>query len=151
VAQTRWVFCLCALASLATTLPGGVLTSTPVTLPAVLLASAALAVVWITRYVSGRALAVLDVTEGLAVAVLATAGPDPAAVVGFVFSALWFRALYGSTARVVLLCAYLTAGLATSLPLWGVVPQHEGAEPVAVMLSSIVNMFLTTGSPATSR
>jgi hypothetical protein len=52
---------------------------------------------------------------------------------------------------VVLLCAYLTAGLATSLPLWGVVPQHEGAEPVAVMLSSIVNMFLTTGSPATSR
>jgi hypothetical protein len=84
VAQTRWVFCLCALASLATTLPGGVLTSTPVTLPAVLLASAALAVVWITRYVSGRALAVLDVTEGLAVAVLATTGPDPAAVFGFV-------------------------------------------------------------------
>jgi diguanylate cyclase (GGDEF)-like protein len=143
VAQTRWVFCLCALASLATTLPGAVFTATPATLPAVLGASAALALVWVGRYLSGRAPAALDVAEAGAVTVLAVAGTDPAAVFGFVFSALWFRALYGTTVRFVLLWLYLAVGLVASLRLWALVPTHEGTVPPAIVLASIGNMLLT--------
>ena len=145
VEQTRWLFGLCALLSLALTLPGALLSATSVLLPPMTVAAAVLVIVWLVRYLSGRAAAIGDMAETAAVATLAVTGADPAAVFGFVFSALWFRALYGSTRRVMLLCLGLAAALIAALPLWGVLPEHDGTVPVSVVLSSVVNMFLTTG------
>lgn len=73
--QTRWLFCLCTLLSLALTSVGTLLSATSLLLPPMMVASAVLAIAWVLRYASGEASAVRDLVEVAAVAVLAVAGP----------------------------------------------------------------------------
>jgi diguanylate cyclase (GGDEF)-like protein len=141
VAQTRWLFCLAALLSLALALPAVLARATSATATLLLVAAGVLVLVWIFRYVSGSAPLVLDLTEAAAVTVLATNGANLAIVFGFVFPALWFRALFGSTTQVLLLCAYLSAGLLAVIMSGDAVVGPQIDSPAA-MLPTITLMFL---------
>ena len=52
---------------------------------------------WSAGYLRRSAPLGMDVVDAVAVLAFALACPQPAASFGFVFSALWFRSLYGST------------------------------------------------------
>jgi hypothetical protein len=142
VAQTRWLFCLCALASLLLGLPGTVAAAGSTAVPVVLVAAGALVLIWIFRFVSGRTPVALDLVEAAAVAAQLLSGAPPGVVFGFVFPALWFRALFGSTVRVLLLCAYVAAGVIAALPLRDVTETADGTGPVGP-IPTVAGMFLT--------
>jgi hypothetical protein len=65
-------------------------------------------------------------------------------VFGFAFAALWFRALFGPTLRVLLMCAYLAAGVVVVLPLRDVAEAVDQTSSVA-LVPAVAGMFLTVG------
>lgn len=144
VASTRWLFCACVLLSMALTVPGVAGGQSPALVPPVLGAALLPCLVWVRRYRTGRAGLAGDVVEALATAALACLAPDPATVFGITFSAVWFRAVYGSARQslvhALLLCGAVVAGLA----LWSSVPGHEGPVPVAPVLGALPTLLLTT-------
>ncbi len=143
VEQTRWLFCLCAMTSLALTLPAPLATANTQTLPLVLACSVALLSSWLYRYLTKRVLPALDLVDVLAVAGFALACPAPAIVFGFTFSALWFRALYGSTRAVIVHYLGTAAAIAAALLLWGYVSGHAPSTPAFPVLGVLPVMFVT--------
>lgn len=141
VARTRWLFCLGVLMSLPLVLTRTVIAGRAS--PVLLAAAGLLALLWIVRYASGRTPLVLDLAEAAAVGLVAANGADVAAVLNFVFPALWFRGLFGTTPRVVLFCAYVTTTLLLGVASADTAPGTDVAAST-VVLSTIASMFVTT-------
>ncbi len=111
VDHARLLFLFGALATLAATLPGMVLGSVGPRSWWVLLGAVVLGGVWVVHYRIRGASPLLDGADVAVTVAIAALGPDPMAVIAFVFSVLWFRALYGGMARLVLFCVAMAAGL----------------------------------------
>ncbi len=143
VEATRWLFAVLALISLAITLvPVLTGSNTNVQLAGVL-AITALATSVAIGYFRRSASLVSDITEAAAVLVLALANPNPNVALGYLFAAIWFRSLYGTTVRAALRCALYGGALVGSVLLWPSVPGHlEGAD-VASTIGVIPSMFVT--------
>ena len=143
VERTRWLFCLCVLASLALTLPAPLVAANATTLLLVVVSSGALVTSWVYRYLTGTDPLSFDVMDAAAVLGFALACPSPIVAFGVAFAALWFRAVYGSTRRVVLHGAGTAAGIMLALPLWGLVPGHAATVPAGPVLAALPIMALT--------
>ena len=154
VGRTRWLFALCSAAALVFAL--AVITDRvgPAVLPLVLACGSLVAVSWARRYVTGRTPLAWDVVDWLAVLVLATASPDPAAALQITFPGTWYRAVYGtSTTRAMLYTVGLLAAVLGAVPLRlaldaavpvGTLPIVLGTIPVA-LLTTVVAHHLTVG------
>jgi GGDEF domain-containing protein len=143
VEQTRRLFYLALLVSLALTLPGPLRTLTADTLPFVAIAPACLIAVWSYRYLSRSSPLPLDVAEAAATTGLAVAFPDPSAVFIFAFLAIWFRACYGSNRRVLVFSLILAGGVLLAYPLWGLLPGRDGPAPIEPIFATLPAMFVT--------
>ena len=143
VEATRRLFVVLTLVSLALALLAP-LTASNGTMPLVALASAVvLGLSWSVGYLSRSAPLGMDVVDAVATLAFALACPQPAAAFGFIFPALWFRSLYGSTGRAVLRCGLYAGALSASLPLWQYVPWHTGSTEISPLIVAFPSMFLT--------
>lgn len=106
-------------------------------------ASTVLVASWLYSYVTASVPPFSDVLDAAAFTAFALASPEPTVVFAIVFSALWYRALYGSTARAVVRCALYCAGIAANLPLWTLVPGHETPAAAGALVSPFGVMFVT--------
>jgi diguanylate cyclase (GGDEF)-like protein len=141
--SARWLFAVLALASLVISLPATLYSGDSRMLLAALCGWAALTASVCTGYLRRTAPLVMDLVDAGAILIVALSCQTPIAVLGFVFGALWFRSLYGSTRRAVLRCALYAGALAASLPLWPHVPGHTAGVELAPVLGVIPTMFLT--------
>ena len=155
VGRTRWLFALCSAAALVVapaviTVRGGL-----GVLPLVLVAGAVVADL-VDASLPDREHAARSGTSSrrLAVLVLATASPDPAAALQITFPGTWYRAVYGtSTTRAMLYTVGLLAAVLGAVPLRlaldaavpvGTLPIVLGTIPVA-LLTTVVAHHLTVG------
>jgi diguanylate cyclase (GGDEF)-like protein len=143
VESTRWLFCLLALVSLVLGLPAALGAADGAMLFVALGSAVVLGLSWGTGYARRSSPLSMDVVDAVATLGLALACPSPIAVLGFVFGALWFRSLYGSTWRAVLRCGLFVAALSAALPLWSQVPGHVGGTEAPPVLGVFPIMFLT--------
>lgn len=143
VASIRWLFLVCVLLAMVLTLPAPLVGASPQRLAMVAAACTVLATSWLFGYVTDSAPLWSDVVDAIAVAVFALASPNPATVFALVFSALWYRALYGSTRRSVLRCALYCTGISATLPMWALVPGHPPSLGVGPLIPPFAVMFVT--------
>jgi diguanylate cyclase (GGDEF)-like protein len=118
----RWLYALTAVISLLLSLPAPLSAATPVTVTLAASGSAILIASWLLGYFRRESPLVLGVVDAIGLTAFTLACPTPAVAFSFAFSGLWFRALYGSVARAVVLCAFYATGLTAALLLWGLVP-----------------------------
>ncbi|NEK57929.1 EAL domain-containing protein [Geodermatophilus sabuli] len=143
VEQTRWVFLVIALVSLAATTPAALVGGASWGPALLVLATLALTASWIVRYRSQAAPAALDAVDVLAVAVFALACPVPPVAFGVVFPALWSRVMYGRTARVAGYAAGLCAALLAATLVWGLLPGRSGSTDVTHVAGALPVLLLT--------
>ncbi|HVH21074.1 MAG TPA: bifunctional diguanylate cyclase/phosphodiesterase [Pseudonocardia sp.] len=143
VEQTRWNLWLAVLFGLLLLGPWPFTSLSPASGTAAGVAAGSLIACWAYRYLSRSSPLPLDMGEVAATALLATACPSPAMVLGVALLALWFRSLYGSNQRVVLFSLLLSAGIAASMLLWGLLPGRDGPGSPTAVLASIPVMLLT--------
>jgi diguanylate cyclase (GGDEF)-like protein len=140
---TRWLFATLFLVSLLISLPVLLTSGNATTKFAGVASTAVLGLSLGAGYLRRRAPFGMDLVDATAVLVVGLASPSPVAVLGFVFAALWFRSLYGSSGRALLRCGFYAAALAASLPLWPLVPGHAGGTEIGPVVGVIPTMFLT--------
>lgn len=143
VEATRWLFAVLTLVSLPLALLAPLATGNDTMLLVALASTVVLGLSWSAGYLRRSAPLVMDVVDALATLAFALASPHPAAAFGFVFFALWFRSLYGSTGRAVLRCGLYVVALSAALPLWPYVPGHTGGTEIGPLIGSFPTMFLS--------
>ena len=142
VESMRWLYLLTAVLALFLSLPAPLAAANTVTLPLALGSSVALICSWIAGYRRGGPSIMLDIFDAIAVSAFALACPAPAAVFTFVFSALWYRSLYGSVARTVVTCAIYAAGICVVIPTWHLVPNGFPEPEPGMLVGTVPAMFL---------
>ena len=140
---TRWLFAVLALVSIVLSLPATLAVADGARLLVVLASSVVLGLSWGAGYQRRSAPLVMDVVDAAAMVAFALAGPEPSVVYMIVFTALWFRSLYGSGARAVLRCALYTGALSAVPSLWPYVLGHTAGVGLAQMAGPFPTMFLT--------
>ena len=140
---TRWLFAMLALSSLVISLPATLSSGDSRMVLAALCGRAVLAASVCAGYLRRTAPLGMDLVDAGALLIVALSCHSPIAVLGFVFGALWFRSLYGSTRRAVLRCVLYAGAIAASLPSWPQVPGHVEGTAVAPLLGVIPTMFVT--------
>ena len=143
VEQTRWNLWLAVMLALALLGPWPFMSSSPAAVPLAGVAAALLVTCWAYRYLGRSSPLPLDLAEIAATALLASACPSPAMVLGVALLALWFRALYGTNRQVLLFSLLLSAGVVGSMLLWGVLPGRERPGSPTAVLASIPVLLLT--------
>ncbi len=143
VEATRWFFAVLTLASLPVALIAP-LAASGGTMPLLAAASAVvLGLSWGWGYLRRSAPLGMDIVDALATLAFALACSQPAAALAFVFPALWFRSLYGSTGRSVVRCGLYVGALSASLPLWQYLPWHAGDAELGPLTVALPAMVLT--------
>ena len=94
-------------------------------------------------YLSQRVPLVLDVLDAAAITGFALACSTPVPVLGYVFAAMWYRGLYGSTWQSLARCGLYVTAIAACLPLWMLIPGHTQTPDVAPVIGTFPSMFLT--------
>jgi diguanylate cyclase (GGDEF)-like protein len=147
VARTRWLFTVLAVASVLLSLPGLAGDREPVHRLLTLAAYAGLITLWSVRYRTGRTPFALDVVEPGLVLATSVFGPEPGSMFGFLFAALWLRAIHGSTGRIIAHCALMAAATLTGLAVWPTLPGNAdplSTREVMTVVGAVPVMFLTT-------
>ena len=143
IEATRWLFAVLALVSLPVALIAP-LTASDGSMPVLAMASAVvLGLSWSLGYLRRSAPLGMDVVDAVATLAFALACPQPAAALAFVFPALWFRSLYGSTVRSVVRCGLYVGALSASLPLWQYLPWHAAGTDFGPLTVALPTLFLT--------
>lgn len=144
VESTRWLFALLAVVSLVVSLPGAFSAPHGATLMIVGFGAAlTLTASWVCGYLRRGVPFGLDVLDAAALIAFGVACPDPMAVIGVVFSAVWFRALYGSTRRSLTRSFLYMSAIIGTLLLWPLLPEH-GARPSAASVIGVFPLLLVT-------
>jgi diguanylate cyclase (GGDEF)-like protein len=143
VEGSRWLFTVLCLVSVLIAVP--VTSSGPSGVARALaaVAAAGLALSVVAGYRRRRASLVGDAFDVVALFTLAVASPAPGTVLGILFAALWFRSLYGTTARAVLRSTGYAVAVVAALSLWSHVPGHPGSAEIGPVLGAVPTMFLT--------
>ena len=144
VEQTRWLFAVAAVLSLLSSLPKPLLTMPSTSLPLAVGGVAAVIVVWARRYLTRRDPLLLDVVESIAFLAMIVTYPVSVTVYIFAFAAVWFRALYGTRARVLRYCALLSIAALAAVPgSWAVYGGEIGTHLLSIGVP-LPALWLTT-------
>ncbi|WP_166785570.1 putative bifunctional diguanylate cyclase/phosphodiesterase [Cryobacterium cryoconiti] len=93
-------------------------------------------------YLSRRVSLWLDLLDAVVIIGFGLASPTPTSVVAYVFTAVWFRALYGSAWQSLLRCVLMAAALYVTVPLWPLVPHHAVSPSTVGLFESFPLLFL---------
>jgi len=138
----RWLFLVCALSSLGLTSIAALTGGTTWSPELVALSAVALSASWLHRYRTRTTPVAADVVDALGLLAFALACPQPAIAFGVLVPALWFRSAYGSNARAAGYAVGVCLALATSLLLWGLLPEHAATTAAAPVLGSLPAMLI---------
>ena len=144
VEHTRWLFCLSGIAAVGLT--SLTVLSGDVTGWSVLLATVAAVVFvtsWLHRYRTRRAPLVADLADMGALVLFAAACPRPVLALGVAFPAVWYRAVYGDTRRIVGYGVGVCIALALGLRVWTTVPGHGAQLAASAVLGNLPVLLLT--------
>ncbi|MCZ2828091.1 EAL domain-containing protein [Modestobacter sp. VKM Ac-2986] len=144
VEHTRWLFCLASIASVgltSLTVLSGDVTGWSFALATV--AAVTFVVSWLHRYRRRRAPLPADLADLLALALFAAACPRPVLALGVAFPAVWYRAVYGDTRRIVAYGLGVCLALTCGLQLWSAVPGHGAQLAAAAVLGNLPVLLLT--------
>jgi diguanylate cyclase (GGDEF)-like protein len=144
VEHTRWLFCVCSVASLALTALPVVPRAGSWSLLALAVSSAALVTSWLSRYRSGRTRIAFDCTDVLAILLFASACPRPVSGLGIAFPALWFRAAYGEGRHTAVYGLGVCLALTGSLRTWPLLPGHTAQLAASAVVGVLPVLVLTT-------
>lgn len=139
--STRWLFCGLAMVSLALSLPPMLSAAAGGVLLMALAATFLLAASCIYVYLTKRVPLGLDLLDAAAIIGLALACPTPNTVLAYLFSAVWFRALYGSTRQSLTRGGLSLAAIAATLPLWPLIPGHMAMPAAGDLFASFPLLF----------
>jgi diguanylate cyclase (GGDEF)-like protein len=142
VEETRWLFLLCNLLALLTVLPGTIAVVNRTTLPLLTLSCLGLVGSWVHLYRTREAPLWSDLVYFVSVAGFTLSCPTPTMGYSFGFTSLWFRAMYGTSRRIVLYTAGTAAAMVGVVVLWGRIPGHESSTPPAAVFGTLPTMFL---------
>ena len=144
VEHTRWLFCVSSVAAVgltSLTVLSGDATGWSFLLAAV--AAVTFVTSWLYRYRHRRAPLAADLADMAALVLFAAACPRPVLALGVAFPAVWYRAVYGDTRRIVGygigVCLALTAGLQA----WTLVPGHGAQLASSAVLGNLPVLLLT--------
>ncbi|TFD82487.1 EAL domain-containing protein [Cryobacterium fucosi] len=142
--STRWSFAALAVVSLLLSVPAALVTAQENPVRDLVLLTGAVVLVGscIHVYVNRRVPLWLDLLDTVVIVAFGLASPSPTSVVAYVFTAVWFRALYGSTWRSLLRCALMAAALSVTVPLWPLVPPHAAIPSTDGLFESFPVLFL---------
>ena len=141
--RTRWLFVMLVLVSLVLALPAP-LSVAHGTMRLVGVASAVvLGLSVCAGYIRRSAPLAMDLVDAVALLAFAVASPEPTAVFSVVFTALWFRSLYGSAFRAVLRGSLYAGAIGVSVLLWAYVPGHTGGMAIGPLVGVFPTMFLS--------
>ncbi|MEO6145136.1 MAG: EAL domain-containing protein [Dermatophilaceae bacterium] len=143
IEATRWLFAVLTLVSLPVALVGPLTASHGAKPPLALASALVLGLSWTRGYLSRRAPLGMDLVDAVATLTFALASPEPGAALAFMFPALWFRSLYGSTGRAVLRFGIYVGALSASFPLWNYVPWHTGGTGFGPLTVALPTLLLT--------
>ncbi|WP_369068518.1 diguanylate cyclase domain-containing protein [Kineococcus terrestris] len=143
VEQTRWLFCLLAVASTLLLVPALLDRRCPVAATTALVALSGLVTGWVRRYRRRRTGLAQDLVETGLFALATASAAVPAMVLGAAFPALWARSVYGTGRQVARHALLLPAALAGALPLWSLFPRHDSGVDAAAVLGSLPVLLLT--------
>ena len=144
VEHTRWLFCLSSIAAVgltSLTVLSDVVTGWSFLLAAV--AAATFVASWLHRYRRRRAPLVADLADLVALVLLAAACPRPVLALGVAFPAVWYRAVYGDTRRIVGYGFGVCLALAAGLQVWTMVPGHGAQLAASAVLGNLPVLLLT--------
>lgn len=144
VQHTRWLFCLCSLASLGLTAAVVLLGVDGWSLLLLATSASTLAASWVHRYRSGRPRIGWDATDVLALLLFASACPRPVIALGIAFPALWARAVYGSGRRMVAYALATALALIAALRTWTLLPGHTAQLAASAVLGILPVLLLTS-------
>ncbi|MBG6059684.1 diguanylate cyclase (GGDEF)-like protein [Cryobacterium sp. MP_M5] len=142
--STRWHFAVLALVSLVLSLPAAFVSAQGNVAAVLVLLGAALVLAFscIYVYVSRQVPLWLDLVDVVVITAFGLACPTPTTVVAYVFTAVWFRALYGPTWRSLVRCAFLALALSITVVLWPLAPGHTAAPATEGLFESFPLLFL---------
>lgn len=141
--STRWYFGALALVALVVSLPAALLGARDgVAFTALALSGLALGLSCIHVYVVRRVPPWLDFADAIAITAFGLACPTPTTIMAYVFTAVWFRALYGSTVRSLLRCVLSAAVLSVIVLGWTLVPGHTAPPATGGLFESLPLLFL---------
>jgi diguanylate cyclase (GGDEF)-like protein len=121
---TRWLFGLLALTTATVEIPLSLSLHNGWVLIMGLGSAGVLAAAWISSYLRRRVPWWLDLVEVAALLGFALASRVPVMIFGLILSTIWFRALYGSTRRLIARCAMYLGVIVSTFALWDVIPGH---------------------------
>lgn len=142
--STRWSFAVLALISLVLSMPAALLAAqaNPVQELVLLTGGVLLAGSSIHVYLGRRVPLWLDLLDAVVIVGVGLANPTPTSVVAYAFTAVWFRAWYGSTWRSLLRCGLMAAALSVTVLLWPLVPDHAPIPSAEALFESLPLLFL---------
>ena len=140
--STRWLFAGLAMVSLVLSLPAALAAVSGGMLLVLLCATLTLVASNIYVYLSRHVPPALDLLDAAMIIGFALACPTPSTAVAYVFTAVWFRALYGSVWRSLVRCALCVAAVSSTLVLWPLLPGHASAPIIVGLFESFPLMFL---------
>jgi diguanylate cyclase (GGDEF)-like protein len=141
--STRWLLAVLAIASLAIGLPAPLSSGRGTSVLLALAAAATVTCGCVYIYVRRRVPLGLDLLDAVAITGFSLACTDPTLVFGYVFAAIWFRALYGSTWRSLARCGLYAGAVASTLPLWTLMPGHTATPAAGSVIGVFPIMFVT--------
>ncbi|GAB3598461.1 hypothetical protein GCM10027586_00380 [Kineococcus gypseus] len=106
------------------------------------LASFAASLTW--RYRTNRSGVVFTVFDAVAIIGYASCTPTPAATFGFLFPAVWFRALEGTRGGQLAYWASLSTALLVSVPVWHAVHEGVSTDTLGFLMGGLPLSLLTT-------
>ncbi|QXG75963.1 EAL domain-containing protein [Modestobacter sp. L9-4] len=144
VEHTRWLFCVSSIAAVgltSLTVLSGDVTGWSFLLAAV--AAVTFLTSWLHRYRRRRAPLAADLADMAALVLFAAACPRPVLALGVAFPAVWYRAVYGDTRRIVGYGIGVCLALSAALPVWTLVPGHGAQLASSAVLGNLPVLLLT--------
>jgi diguanylate cyclase (GGDEF)-like protein len=132
--QMRWFLGATTLVSLLSTFPAALALASPLARYLLVPATLTLIACWGHRYHRRSAPAWLDVCEATSTGLFLAASPIPDMAFGFLFMAIWLRAMCGTTRRFIPYVALIMTALASGLALWSRIPGHHGPTDWRILL-----------------
>jgi diguanylate cyclase (GGDEF)-like protein len=132
--QMRWFLGVTTLVSLLCTFPAALALSSPTGRCLVSPATLGLIACWGHRYHRRSAPVSVDAGEAISTGLFLAASPIPDMAFGFLFMAIWLRAMCGTTRLFIRYVAFIVTALVSGLAFWSRVPGHHGSPDWRILL-----------------
>jgi diguanylate cyclase (GGDEF)-like protein len=135
--NTRWLYAGLTVLALVVTLPSPLRAEHESTQLLAAVSMSALAASSCCVYLLRRVPIMFDVVDAVAITGFALSSVSPTVTFGYLFTAVWFRSLYGSTVRSLVRCGLYVAAIAVAVRIWDQIPGHLYPPQASTLLETL--------------